>query len=103
MDTSVWRLWLRELKMKQVFVDPFCNFTAARFADKWIAPRIGTDSALAAAIACVWFKEGTYDRDYVATHTYGFDKWQDYILGHEDGIPKTAEWLNRLPGSNPGS
>lgn len=41
-------------------------------ADKWIAPRPGTNAALAEAIAYVWLKEGTYDRDYIATHTAWF-------------------------------
>ncbi|MFC2068908.1 molybdopterin-dependent oxidoreductase [Chloroflexota bacterium] len=102
MDTAPWRLWLRELGMKQVFIDPFCNFTAARFADKWIAPRPGTDTALAAAIAYVWLSEGTYDRDYVATHTYGFDKFREYILGYEDDIPKTPEWAEQISGVQAG-
>jgi molybdopterin guanine dinucleotide-containing S/N-oxide reductase-like protein len=102
MDTAIWRLWLRELKRKQVFIDPFCNFTASRFGDKWIAPRIGTDSALAAAIAHIWLIEGTYDKDYIATHSYGFDQWQDYILGHEDGIPKTVGWAEGITGVKAG-
>jgi molybdopterin guanine dinucleotide-containing S/N-oxide reductase-like protein len=102
MDTAIWRLWLRELGRKQVHIDPFCNFTASRFSGKWIAPRIGTDSALAAAIAYIWFIEGTYDKDYIATHSYGFDKWQQYILGHEDGTPKTAEWAEQITGVKSG-
>jgi len=97
MDTAIWRLWLREIKMKQVFIDPFCNFTASRYADKWIAPRIGTDSALAAAIAHVWMIEGTYDKDYIATHSYGFDKWQDYILGMRTGFLRPRNGQNGSP------
>ncbi|MFC2068878.1 molybdopterin-dependent oxidoreductase [Chloroflexota bacterium] len=98
MDTCIWRLWLHDLGMKQVFIDPFCNFTASRFSDKWIAPRPGTDTALAAAIAYVWITEGTYDKDYIATHTYGFDKWREYILGYVDNIPKTPEWAEKICG-----
>ena len=36
--------------------------------------------------------EGTYDKEYVATHVVGFDKFEDYVLGREDGVPKTPEW-----------
>lgn len=93
-----WRLWLRDLGIKQIFIDPYCNFTARRFAHKWIAPRPATDTALAAAIAYVWFTEGTYDKEYVATHTYGFEKWKDYILGDEDGVAKTPEWAEHISG-----
>ena len=24
--------------------------------------------------------------------TKGFDKWKAYLIGDDDGIPKTAEW-----------
>ncbi len=44
------------------------------------------------AIAYVWIKEGTYDKEYVRTHVVGFDKFSDYVTGKEDGEPKTPEW-----------
>ncbi len=44
------------------------------------------------AIAYIWITEGTYDKEYVATHTVGFNRFSDYILGKEDGIPKTPKW-----------
>jgi trimethylamine-N-oxide reductase (cytochrome c) len=42
----------------------------------------------------VWIKEGTYDKDYVATHTVGFDKVKAYVMGDEDGVPKTPQWAS---------
>ncbi|MGC9116856.1 MAG: molybdopterin-dependent oxidoreductase, partial [Conexivisphaera sp.] len=53
-DSVTVRRWLKEMGKEIVVIDPFCNYTAVRFADKWIAPRPGTDTALAAAIAYVW-------------------------------------------------
>ena len=38
-----------------------------------------TSVAMAMAIAYVWIKEGLYDKDYVKTHTVGFDKWKAYL------------------------
>lgn len=86
------RFWLKELGVKMVFIDPFMNHTARLFADKWWAIRIDTGAALAASIAYVWITEGTYDKEYVKTRTHGFEEWSKYILGEEDGIPKTPEW-----------
>lgn len=97
-ESAIWRLWLRELGKTQVFIDPFCNYTASILADKWIAPRPGTDAALALAIAFVWFNEGTYDKAYVETHTVGFEHWQNYVMGKEDGIPKTPQWAGGITG-----
>jgi molybdopterin guanine dinucleotide-containing S/N-oxide reductase-like protein len=91
-ESAIWRLWLKELGIKQIFIDPYYNSTAVTMADKWIAPRPGTDAALAEAIAYVWMKEDTYDKDYIATHTIGFEKFKDYILGKVDGIPKNPRY-----------
>ena len=82
------RFWLKELGVKMVFIDPYFNHTAGLFADKWFAPRLGTDVALGLAIAFTWLTEGTYDKEYVATHTVGFDEWKDYVLGTSDGQPE---------------
>lgn len=97
-ETAIWRLWLRELGIKQIFIDPFCNFTAAVLADKWIAPRPGTDAALAEAIAYVWIKEGTYDKDYIENRTIGFDEFRKQILGEKDGTPRTPGWAAEITG-----
>ena len=51
-----------------------------------------TDTALQLAIAYTWIKEGTYDQSYLDTHTIGFDHLKNYVLGGEDGIPKTPKW-----------
>jgi len=97
-ESAIWRLWLRELGKKQIFIDPYCNYTAAIFADKWIAPRPGTDAAMAMAIAYVWIAEGTYDKDYIATHTIGFEDFRKHIMGEVDGVPKTPGWAEEITG-----
>ncbi len=91
-ESAPWRQWLKDLGVKMVFIDPFYNYTAALYADKWFAPRPGTDAALALAIAYVWITEERYDKEYVANRTYGFDKFTDYVLGKDDGTPKTPKW-----------
>ena len=86
------RRWFKELGIELVHIDPFYNHTAALWGGKWLAPRPATGNALALAIAHVWITEGLYDKDYVAARTTGFDEWKDYILGQDDGVPKTPEW-----------
>jgi trimethylamine-N-oxide reductase (cytochrome c) len=81
-----------------VFIDPFYNFTAMNLSDKWLAPRPGTDAALAAAIAYTWIKEDLYDKEYIEKRTAGFDRWQDYLFGKEGSIAKTPEWAERESG-----
>ena len=97
-ESAIWRVWLKELGKKQIFIDPFCNYTAVRMADKWIAPRPGTDAALAEAIAYVWLDEETYDKKFVEGRTLGFEQFKKYILGKEDRVKKTPRWAEKITG-----
>ena len=84
--------WFTELGIKQVYICPETNYGTAVHADKWIPILPNTDAAMQLAIAYTWIKEGTYDKKYIATHTYGYQTFEDYVLGKDDGIPKTPEW-----------
>ena len=87
-----------EIGIKQVYICPDVNYAAAIHADKWIPILPNTDAALQLAIIYTWIKEGTYDKEYVETHTVGFDKVKAYVMGEEDGIPKTPEWASKKCG-----
>ena len=84
--------WFTELGIKSVYICPDLNYGAAVHADKWIPVLPNTDAALHLAIAYVWLTEGIFDRQYVETHAVGYEDFFDYVLGVEDGIPKTPEW-----------
>jgi anaerobic selenocysteine-containing dehydrogenase len=83
-----------DVGIKQVYISPDLNYGAGIHASKWIPILPNTDAALQLAIAYVWITEGTYDKEYVATHTVGFDKFADYVMGKEDGVPKTPSWAS---------
>ena len=84
--------WFDACGVKHIQIAPDCNYTAAVHADKWFPVYPNTDAALQLAIAYVWITEGTYDKDYIQTHADGFDWFSYYVLGDEDGVPKTPEW-----------
>ncbi len=90
--------WIKRAGIKLVFISPDLNHTAAVHADKWIPIRPNTDAALYLSIAYIWIKEGTYDEEYIETHTVGFDEFKKYVMGDEDGIPKTPEWAEGITG-----
>jgi trimethylamine-N-oxide reductase (cytochrome c) len=87
-----------EAGIKQIYICPDLNYGAAIHADKWIPILPNTDAAMQLAIAYTWIIEGTYDKEYVKTHTIGFDKFVDYALGKEDEIPKTPAWASTKCG-----
>ncbi len=92
MEGTIRRLWAKELGIKFVHIDPYYNHTAALLGGKWLGVRPATGNALALAIAYVWITEDLYDKWFVENRTTGFEEWRDYVLGKEDGIPKTPEW-----------
>ena len=94
------RQWLKDPKLgiKVVHVDPYYNASAQFLPGKWLAPKPTTSVAMAMAIAYVWIKEGLYDKEYVETHTVGFERWKAYLLGDEDGTAKTPEWQEKETG-----
>jgi molybdopterin guanine dinucleotide-containing S/N-oxide reductase-like protein len=100
-DGSIRRQWAKELGIETIHIDPHFNSTAAFLGGKWIPINPGTDNALALAITYVWITEGLYDNEYVAARTTGFDQWRDYVLGVEDGCPKTPEWQESETGVPP--
>ena len=92
MEATIRRLWMKDLGIKMVHIDPYRNHTAGLMGGKWFAPRPDTGNAMALGIAYVWITEGLYDKWFIEKRTIDFEKWRDYILGKEDGIPKTPEW-----------
>jgi trimethylamine-N-oxide reductase (cytochrome c) len=91
-EATVRRQWAKQLGIKMVHIDPYKNATASWLGGKWIPIIPGTGPAMAHAIAHVWITEDLYDKDYVETRTTGFDKYRAYVLGEDDGIPKSPEW-----------
>ena len=90
--------WFTDLGIKSIYVAPDLNYGAAVHADKWIPLLPNTDAALYLAIANVWLNEGTYDQEYVRTHTVGFERFRAYVMGEEDGIAKTPKWAEPITG-----
>jgi len=96
--------WCDQVGIETVYVDPGLNYAASVHGPnhhaKWIPTLPNTDAALFLALSYVWITEGTYDEDFVRDTNYciGFDKWEAYVLGDEDGIPKTPAWASERTG-----
>jgi anaerobic selenocysteine-containing dehydrogenase len=90
--------WWTELGIRQIYIAPDVNYANAVHADKWIPVLPNTDAALYLAIAHRWFEKGTYDKEYLETHAYGVDKFEAYVMGKEDGVPKSPEWAAPITG-----
>jgi anaerobic dimethyl sulfoxide reductase subunit A len=88
----------REAGTRIIVVDPKYTDSAATFADQWIPIRPGTDTAMLVAMAHVMITEKLHDENFLKTYTTGFDQYKDYVLGVEDGVPKTPAWAEEITG-----
>jgi biotin/methionine sulfoxide reductase len=61
---------------------------------QWLPIVPCTDSALMLAIAYTLVKEDLYDKEFVASHTVGLERFLPYLLGETDGQPKDASWAS---------
>jgi anaerobic dimethyl sulfoxide reductase subunit A len=95
-ETSLWLARARENGARIVAIDPRFTDSVATFADQWIPIRPGTDAAMLVAMAHVIISEGLEDRAFIEKHTVGFDAYRDYVLGKEDGEPKTPAWAEAI-------
>jgi len=94
--TSLWLARAREKGTKIIAVDPIFTDSAAVLADDWIPIRPGTDTAMLIAMANVIITEKLQDQQFIDKYTVGFDLYKDYVLGREDGQPKTPRWAEEI-------
>jgi len=87
---------VKEQGTRMVSVDPRYTDTAATLADQWIPIRPGTDTAMLIAMAYVIISEGLQDQAFIDRYTVGYEAYKDYVLGHEDGVPKTPQWAEAI-------
>jgi len=97
-NTSYYLAQAKEQGTEIISVDPRFTDSAAAFASRWIPIRPGTDTAMLAAMAYVMLTEKLHDQAFLDAHTAGFEHFAAYVLGKEDGEPKTPSWASEITG-----
>jgi biotin/methionine sulfoxide reductase len=70
---------------------------------EWLPVVPGTDVALMLALAHTLVEEGLHDRAFLERYCAGYERFEAYLLGVKDGVPKTPEWAERLSGIDAGT
>lgn len=102
---------MREHPVRTVVIDPRYSDSASLLADDWLAPRPGTDAALAAGIAHTLIINDLHDQEFLDEYCLGFDEdhmpdgapenasYRSYLEGKgPDGTEKTAQWASDITG-----
>ena len=85
---NAWSLWRGDSSRKKanvVQIESRASRTASK-ADKWVAPRPGTEAALAMGLAHVIIKEGLYNTGFVNNYSFGFNDWSSADGKHHRGF-----------------
>jgi anaerobic dimethyl sulfoxide reductase subunit A len=97
-DTVSYLALAKKAGAKIICVDPRRCQSAQTLAEQWVPVRPGTDAAVLISMAYVMVIEDLYDHRFIETHTVGFEKFRDYVLGKEDNLPKTPAWAEGITG-----
>jgi len=87
---------LRDRGGRVVSISPLRDDTSGDC--EWLAPLPGTDIAIMLALAHVLAVEGLADRQFLGTHCTGYDRFERYLLGTDDGVPKSPQWAADISG-----
>ncbi len=81
-----------------------CNISPARgnVADalnaEWLPIRPNTDTALMLGLAHSLVEDGLHDRAFLARYCAGYEIFERYLTGADDGSPKDARWAAAITG-----
>ena len=83
-----------------IAIDPMRSETIEFFGDnaEWIAPHPMTDVAMLMGIAHTLVKTDKHDKSFIEKYTTGYNVFEDYLMGKEDGVVKDAQWASNVCG-----
>ena len=96
-------LWVRMHEARKrhgakiITIDPYRSRTAER-SDWHLAPKVGTDAALALGLMHIIFRDRLEDADYLSQHTIGHEALRDRVL--RDYSPDLVSRITGLPISD---
>jgi biotin/methionine sulfoxide reductase len=81
-----------------VNVSPLRDDTPDWLDAQWLPVVPNSDTALILALAHTLVAEGLHDRAFLARYCVGFERFERYLRGGDDGQPKSAQWAEPLCG-----
>lgn len=65
---------------------------------EWIPIRPNTDTAMMLGLAHAVLTDNHFDRGFLETGCVGFERFEPYLTGAVDGVPKTPAWASAITG-----
>lgn len=90
----------KKARVEFVNISPLRSDLESFVDGQWLAARPGTDAAIMLGLAYVLYSENLHDQAFLDKYTHGFAQFLPYLLGAQDGVPKTAQWAAKISGLN---
>jgi biotin/methionine sulfoxide reductase len=87
---------MRDAGTRFVNVGPVGDNLDTGGQDEWLQIPPNTDTALMLALAWVLRDEGLHDRAFLHSHCAGYEAFERYLLGLDDGAAKTPAWAEPI-------
>lgn len=65
---------------------------------EWVPIRPNTDTALMLGLAYAVARHSRFERGFVDRYAVGYERFESYLLGVSDGVPKTPAWAEEICG-----
>jgi biotin/methionine sulfoxide reductase len=86
---------------KIVLISPLRSDLPGYLDAEWHPVIPATDVALMLGLAHTLAAEGLHDKEFLDTCTAGYDAFERYLFGEDDGAEKDAEWAGSVCGVEP--
>lgn len=97
-----WLQRARQAGVEFVVVSPSRGDAPEFLGAQWISIRPGTDTAFLLGMAHTLAVEQREDRGFLDRYCSGYERFERYLLGRDDGQPKCAEWAAAICGVDAG-
>ncbi|MEF7613558.1 molybdopterin guanine dinucleotide-containing S/N-oxide reductase [Aquincola sp. MAHUQ-54] len=81
-----------------VNISPLKTDLPEEAAFDWLPVVPGTDTALMLGMVHQLVAEGRHDRAFIASHCDGWEAFEAYLMGRDDGVPKSCDWAAGVCG-----
>ena len=88
----------RDAGVQFLNIGPLKNDAVDFVQAEWLRPRPNTDVALMLGLAHTLVTQGLADEHFLGRYCVGFDIFQSYLMGDDDGQPKDAAWAADITG-----
>ena len=89
---------MRERGARFVYFSPIRADMPRELEAQWHPLRPASDTAVMLALAHVLASEGLHRREFLSRWCAGWEPFERYLMGRDDGRPKDPRWAERLSG-----